>query len=77
MLGRFEVDVDECISAYDDLMKAIFEEKLRRVSFGWMGNIKSQFDSGKLKSAVKKVVTSHGLIQEDLFNNGAAGGCRV
>ncbi len=29
MLGRFEVDVDECISAYEDLMKAVFEEKLR------------------------------------------------
>lgn len=71
------MDVDECISAYDDLMKAVFEEKLRRVPFGWMGNIKPQFDSDKLKSAVKKVVTSRGLIEEDLFNNGAVGGCRV
>jgi hypothetical protein len=77
MLGRLEMNVDECISAYEDLMKAVFEEKLRRVPIGWTGNTKAQFDSGKLKSAVEKVITSHGLSQADLFNDGTVRGCRV
>jgi hypothetical protein len=77
MLGRLEMDVDECISAYKDLMEAVFEEKLRRVPIGWTGNIKAQFDSGKLESAIEKVITSRGLSQADLFNDGTVRGCRV
>jgi hypothetical protein len=77
MLGRLEMDVDECISAYKDLMKAVFEEKLRRVPISWRGNTKAQFDSARLKSAIEKVITSCGLYQADLFNDGTARGCRV
>jgi hypothetical protein len=77
MLGRLEMDVDECISAYKDLMKAVFEEKLRRVPISWTGNIKAQFDSRKLKSATEKVITSRSLHQADLFNDGTTRGCRV
>lgn len=77
MLGRLDMDVDECISAYKDLMKAVFEEKLRRVPISWIGNTKAQFDSGKLKNAIEKVITSRGLHQSDLFNDGTARGCRV
>jgi len=29
MLGRLEVDVDECILAYEDFIESVFEEKLR------------------------------------------------
>ena len=28
MLGRLEMDVDECIMAYEELMKAVFKEAL-------------------------------------------------
>jgi hypothetical protein len=34
-------------------------------------------DSGKLKSAFERVITSRGLNQADLFNDGTARGCRV
>lgn len=77
MLGRLEMDVDECISAYEDLMKNVFEEKSRRVPISWIGNTKAKFDSGKLKSAIEKVITSRGLHQADLFNDGTTRGCRV
>jgi hypothetical protein len=60
MLGRLEMDVDECVSAYKDLMKAVLEEKLSRTR--------------KLKSAFGKVITSRGLNQADLFNDGTARG---
>lgn len=31
MLGRLEMDVDECISAYSDLAAAVFGEKLSSI----------------------------------------------
>src|SRR4029077_17082567 len=37
MLGRLEMDVDECISAYNKLIKAVFEEKSSRFSVSWTG----------------------------------------
>ena len=72
MLGRLEMDVDECIAAYTKLMKTVFEKKP-----SWTGNIKSQFDTAKLESAIKKVITSHGAKETDLFNDGVERGCRV
>lgn len=77
MLGRLEMDVDECVSAYKDLMKAVLEEKLSRFPISWTRNTKGQLDSGKLKSAFEKVITSRGLNQAALFNDGTTRGCRV
>lgn len=77
MLGRLEMDVDECISAYSGLIKTIFDEKSSRLPFGWKGKIKARFDSAKLKSAIMGVLTSRGLSEKDLFNDGTARGCGV
>ena len=71
------MDVDECILAYSELMKAVFGDKSSWLPFSWTGNIRAQFDSGRLKNAVEKVITSRGLSPVDLFNNGTVRGCRV
>jgi hypothetical protein len=62
------MDVDECVSAYKELMKAVLEEKPRQAPISW---------TRKLKSAFEKVIASHGLNQADLFNDGTVRGCRV
>lgn len=31
MLGRLEMDVDECITAYSDLAAAVFGDKMNRI----------------------------------------------
>jgi hypothetical protein len=77
MLGRLEMDVDECISAYSALMKAVFDEKSSWLPIGWTGRIKAQFDSKRLKNAIEEVITRHGASKEDLFNDGTSRGCRV
>jgi len=77
MLGRLEMDVDQCISAYSDLMKTVFNEKSSRFPFGWTGTIKPQFDSKKLKNAIEGAVACHGASKSDLFNDGKHRGCRV
>ncbi|CAN9468693.1 unnamed protein product [Alternaria alternata] len=78
MLGRLEMTVDECISAYRELIKAVFEEKDSRFGLGRTGNIKAQFSSKTLESAIKKVLASReGVSEGDLLDDGKARGCKV
>lgn len=52
MLGRLEMDVDECISAYSGLAAAVFGEKLSSIPVNFKGHVKARFDSAKLESAI-------------------------
>lgn len=77
MLGRLEMDVDECISAYVELMRTVFEDKLSWLPISGSGKIKARFDTGRLKDAILKVITRHDASETDLFNDGKARGCRA
>lgn len=77
MLGRLEMDVDKCIGAYSALAAAVFGEKLSWVPVNIKGNIKAQFDSAKLETAIRKVVEDSGVSNQDLFNDGTKRGCRT
>jgi hypothetical protein len=77
MLGRLEMDVDECIAAYTGLMKTIFKTKRSRFPASWTGNIKSRFDGTNLENAIKEAITSHRAKETDLFNDGVERSCRV
>jgi hypothetical protein len=76
MLGRLEMDVDECITAYSELAEAVFGEKLSSVPFNMKGNVKARFDSAKLEEAVRKVV-QRSASETDLFDNGIERRCRT
>jgi hypothetical protein len=77
MLGRLEMDVDECIGAYSDLAAAVFGEKLRSIPANIKGDVKARFDSAKLESAIRKVVEDSGTSNQNLFNDGTQRGCRT
>jgi hypothetical protein len=77
MLGRLEMSVDECISAYSTLMEAVFEKKSSRLPIDWSGRIGAQFDLTKLKEAIDKVIIDHGASRTDQFNDGNPRGCKV
>ena len=77
MLGRLEMDVDECITAYNELMKTVFEQKLHRFPSSATGKIQAQFDSMKLRDAIDEVIIRKGFSPEDPFNDGQPRGCRV
>lgn len=62
MLGRLEMDVDECIVAYKALMEAVFEKKQSFLPVGLGGMIKPQFSSKELEKAVKSVIESRGEV---------------
>jgi len=57
MLGRLEMDVDKCISAYTKFMESVFGEKLSWLSFSWTGRTEAQFNSIRLKNAIENVIT--------------------
>jgi len=77
MLGRLEMTVEECILAYSQLMKAVFDEKSSWLPFSWSGSTKAQFDSNRLKKAIEEVVVSSGFSKTDLLNDGTDRGCKV
>ena len=77
MLGRLEMGVDECISAYSKLMRSVFGEKLSWSPIGWTGGTKAKFDSTKLKNAIEEVISHQGISKTEPLNDGQQRGCRV
>jgi hypothetical protein len=77
MLGRLEMDVDECIAAYTQLAASVFGEKTRSIPFGFKINVKARFDSTKLESAIRKIISDSGVSEDTLFNDGVERGCRT
>ncbi|KAH8645396.1 acyl transferase/acyl hydrolase/lysophospholipase [Xylariales sp. PMI_506] len=77
MLGRLEMDVDECIEAYGDLAKTVFGKKKSLGPFDFRGKIKSRFDSAKLSAAIRKVIKDRSMSEDDLFNDGAERSCKT
>lgn len=79
MLGRLEMDVDECIEAYLELMQEVFEKGSRRkILYGIIrNNIEGRFSAEVLEEAISKVIIRRGVKPTDLFNDGANRRCRV
>jgi hypothetical protein len=77
MLGRLEMDVDTCITAYSELMKTVFKEESSWLPVSSSGKVKSRFDSAKLRSAVEDVISNNGASPTSAFNDGKDRGCRT
>lgn len=77
MLGRLELDVDQCILAYNELAEAVFGKKSSRLPFNIKGKVKAQFDSAKLEKAIRKTIKDSGKSEAELFNDGVERGCRT
>lgn len=77
MLGRLEMGIDECISAYIQLMGTVFEKKSRSMPLSFSGNVQARFDSKKLRNAIETVIKGTGHSPDEPFNKGEHSGCRV
>ncbi|OAP63488.1 hypothetical protein AYL99_02715 [Fonsecaea erecta] len=81
MLGRLEMDVDECIKEYKAMMKKVFKNKRSAFFVSITGNVKARFSSKTLETAIKEVLKSKGFKEDDLLldetNPEAAGKCKV
>jgi len=74
MLGRLEMNIDECIKAYTDLSEDVFHKK-RRVPMGIKGDLKERYDSKALEFAIKKVLKDRNLDEDEPLRS--SGGTKV
>lgn len=77
MLGRLEMDVEDCITAYSKLMEIVFEKQSSWLPVSLRGRVKARFDSEKLRVAIEEVVCGAKASTADLFNDGKDRGCRT
>jgi hypothetical protein len=84
MLGRLEMDVDECITAFRETMQTVFEKKTKTLfPLSLLGDVRARFSSKTLEEAIKNVISSrHGLREDDpmydqLADKDASRKCRV
>ena len=75
MLGRLEMDVDECIDAYTGIFRTIFGKKGLPVNM--FGKIKGRFDSIVLEECVGTILKARGLSETEPLNDGRDRSCRV
>ena len=68
MLGRLEMDIQECIDAYTDMFKTIFGKKGLPVNV-W-GKIKGRFDSIVLEECIRKILKDNGHSETEPLNDG-------
>jgi hypothetical protein len=66
MLGRLEMDVDECIKTYTSMFQTIFGKKSLPVSM-W-GKIKGRFDSTILEEHIREILKERGLSEAEPLN---------
>ena len=57
MLGRLEMEVEECILAYKSLCSQVFVKE--RVPLSWTAKIKGRFDTKKLEQVIKELIGQH------------------
>ncbi|KAH7111139.1 phospholipase, patatin family protein [Dendryphion nanum] len=78
MLGRLQMNVDECILEYKNIMKAVFERRASQLPIGLMNGLaNTRFDSKMLEGAIKEVITRYNASERDLFDDGSTRDCRV
>jgi patatin-like phospholipase/acyl hydrolase len=78
MLGRLEMDVDECIDAYRKLTETIFKSKKNRMGLSLKGDVSARFSSETLRDAIKTVVNeTNRFTDTDPFNDQQSRSCRV
>ncbi|OJD18067.1 hypothetical protein AJ78_01897 [Emergomyces pasteurianus Ep9510] len=75
MLGRLEMDVDQCIAEYSRMIQQIFKKKSFPID--WKGKIKGRFDTGVLTNSLQETLQSLGLSGADFLNDGKERRCRV
>jgi hypothetical protein len=77
MLGRLEMSVEECIDAYTQMMKQVFEKKANHSFISVLGGVKPRFSSKALENAISQVLKARGIPVDEKFENGTRPRCKV
>jgi hypothetical protein len=71
------MSVEECITAYLDLMKRIFEKRENRSIMSALGRVKPRFSAKALSDAIAEVLRSRGYSTQEKFEEGDDPTCKV
>ena len=77
MLGRLEMNVDECIECYKSLADDVFSTPLHTFPVGMNGKIRSKFDAEKLERSIRDVMARKDVSENALFDDGVERKCRT
>lgn len=78
MLGRLGMDVDECIMAYNNLTKRIFNQQEHWVPLSWTASTRGRYSSQTLELAIQEVISNiEGVTEADKMDDGTERRCRV
>jgi patatin-like phospholipase/acyl hydrolase len=69
MLGRLEMDIDECIDAYVKISNRVFQKKRHRITV--KGQIQGRFDTKELEAAIRDMVKQKDKAGEDALLKGS------
>ena len=75
MLGRLEIEVDGCISAYSELSHKIFKKSSFPLDL--KGKVKGKYPATELPNAVKKIIRESGSSEDALLDDGKHRSCHV
>jgi hypothetical protein len=67
MLGRLQMNIDDCTNAYISLSDKIFQKRRYRVNV--KGQVQGRFNSDELKRAVKEIVVKQDLDENTLLKD--------
>jgi hypothetical protein len=71
MLGRLQMDIDECIDAYESVIKIIFEKQDTKIPQGFdPASGKAMLDSKALYNATRQMLRDQNIPEEELFGSG-------
>ena len=77
MLGRLEMNIDDCIEAFTEMMDEIFKQKAKIPFKLFSGKVKPRYDSATLERCIKKVVTNTGLPPDAKLRDRKYSNCKV
>lgn len=77
MLGRLEMTIDECITAYIQLMGSIFKREHHLPFSITKGKVQPRFSTKELESSIKRVITDAGFPAEAPMRGSKETSCKV
>ena len=69
MLGRLEMNIDECIDAYVALFDQVFQKKWHRVTIN--GHVQGRFDTEELERSIREIVKQKDKAGENALLKGS------
>ena len=77
MLGHLEMTVEECIEAYNTMMKRVFDKKAKFSPLNFKFKVQSRYSHEALAEAIKEVIRKKGRSPDEKFYRGREPTCKV